>query len=79
MDRKDLMGCRHVNARAIAGFIHEKGLKQWWVAYQAGIYPSTLRRWTNGSVKQAELWRLVNLSVALDVPLEAICDVRGKK
>ena len=72
MTRKDLLGCRQVNSKAINGYIHEQGLKQYWVAWQAGVHPSTLRRWMDGTVPRAELWRLVRLSTVLDVPVESL-------
>ena len=55
----------------VRGRIRDLDLKQWWVAEEAGVHKTTLRRWLNGRITRVHHRHLDELARVLDtVPAE---------
>ncbi len=52
--------------------MHHAGLKVWWVAEQAGVHKTTLRRWLSGRIVHLTQMHLEKLAESLGVPWQEI-------
>lgn len=41
-----------LNRQAVLDQLRSQGLKRWWVAEEAGIHKTTLRRWLSGRIRR---------------------------
>lgn len=58
-----------VNPEVIRSVVREKDLKFYWVAEQAGIHKTTLRRWLSGKIQRAQQDSVRGLAEVLGVDL----------
>ncbi len=50
---------------AIRGLIKEQELKNWWVAEEAGVHKTTLRRWLSGRISRVSGEHVSRLATVL--------------
>lgn len=61
-----------VNPEIIRTVVRQKELKFWWVAEQAGIHKTTLRRWLSGKIQRAQEESVVGLAQVLEVDVASL-------
>lgn len=54
-----------IDPRSINTLLKQQGLKRWWVAEQAGIHKTTLRRWLNGGINKVRYVHVARLAQVL--------------
>ena len=50
---------------AINNLIREQELKKWWVAEEAGVHKTTLRRWLSGRIERVSGEHVIRLATVL--------------
>jgi hypothetical protein len=56
-----------LDCEKIVGIMREQELKRWWVAENAGVHKTTLRRWLSGDISKVEAPRVASLATTLNV------------
>ena len=54
-----------LNAARVLGAIEAQDLKHYWVAEQAGVHKTTLRRWLKGRIEKVSTKRITRLAEVL--------------
>jgi hypothetical protein len=63
------MSYYRLQSEEIAKLIAREKLKRWWVAEQAGIHKTTLRRWLSGHIDKVRSNHVEDLARVLTVPI----------
>jgi hypothetical protein len=66
------MSYYRLNVGHIAEELSRQDLKRWWVAEQAGIHKTTLRRWLSGRIERVRADHAEQLARVLTVPVTLI-------
>lgn len=61
-----------INVKNLAGILQKQRLKKWWVAEQAGIHKTTLRRWLNGEIQKVKSENILRLAAVLTTSAASI-------
>lgn len=61
-----------IDPKSINTLLKDQGLKRWWVAEQAGIHKTTLRRWLNGRINKVRHGHVVRLAQVLTTSEQTI-------
>lgn len=61
-----------IDSEAVRKAIGEQCLKRWWVAEQAGIHRTTLRRWLSGNIQKVKPENVNHLARVLNVEPQLI-------
>lgn len=54
-----------IDSKSVIAILTEQGLKRWWVAEQAGVHKTTLRRWLNGKIAKVQQKNVSRLAQVL--------------
>lgn len=57
-----------LRAERVNALIREQGLKKWWVAEEAGVHKTTLRRWLSGRIGKVRRHNVESLARVLTSP-----------
>ncbi len=63
-----------LNCPRVRGLIHEQNLKKYWVAEEAGIHKTTLRRWLSGRIDRVREENVLALARVLSTTGREIAD-----
>ena len=68
-----------LNCDEVKRQIGNQDLKRWWVAEQAGVHKSTLRRWLSGEIHKVRWIHITDLARVLTVNPTQIAEPFGSR